>query len=260
MSSLAAARAINSNVKLETPPVAIFVGGTSGIGQFMAQRMAHYIKGPAHIIISGRNAESAEKFIDSMKKENGEKTFEFVRCDVSSMKKIREFAVEVSKKVEKVNYLVVSSGCPSFEGRNETEEGIDMKLATHFYGRFLAIYKLLPLLNKAAENNEDTRVMTIFEAGGSKSFHPEDLELKHCYSLSAAADAGTLYNDLMVDKFSSMNPNIGFMHIFPGIVKTDAIQKFPWYARALAHMYTPFATSSDDCADYMLKGCSLIHI
>lgn len=161
MPSLTAARSIVSNVKFEKTPVAIFVGGTAGIGQHMAQRMAQLVKGPAHFIISGRNAESAEKVIEAMKKEDNEKTYEFIRADISTMKKVKEFTEEVAKKVEKVNYLVITSGFLSFAGRTETEDGIDVKLATHFYGRFLTIYKLLPLLNKAANNGEEARVMTV---------------------------------------------------------------------------------------------------
>eukprot|EP01118_Nematostelium_gracile_P008215 TRINITY_DN271_c0_g1_i1.p1 TRINITY_DN271_c0_g1~~TRINITY_DN271_c0_g1_i1.p1 ORF type:complete len:330 (+),score=83.83 TRINITY_DN271_c0_g1_i1:63-1052(+) len=254
MPSLSAARSFISSVKFENNPVAIFVGGTSGIGQHMAQRMVQLIRGPAHIIISGRNAESAEKVIEFMKKEDSEKTYEFIPCDVSKMKKVREFTDDIAKKVDKVNYLVITSGFLSFDGRTETEDGIDVKLATHFYGRFLTTYRMIPLLQKAADNGEDARVLSVLDAGGSFGFHKDDLDLKHNYGLKAAADAATLYNDLVADKFSTLHPKISFNHAGPGFVSTNIGRGLPWYARIPATLLLPFSTSADDSADYLLSG------
>ncbi|KAJ6467045.1 hypothetical protein DFH09DRAFT_929905, partial [Mycena vulgaris] len=40
-------------------PVAIFVGGKSGIGQGMAEAFARHTKGNAHIVLVGRNRAAA---------------------------------------------------------------------------------------------------------------------------------------------------------------------------------------------------------
>ena len=55
MPSLAAARAANAAFSPSYFPVAIFVGGTSGIGEATARAFARYTKGNAHIILVGRN-------------------------------------------------------------------------------------------------------------------------------------------------------------------------------------------------------------
>jgi hypothetical protein len=37
--------------------------------------------------------------------------------------------------VDKINYIVMSPGILSFKGADDTEEGIDRKLALHYYAR-----------------------------------------------------------------------------------------------------------------------------
>ena len=51
MPSLSAARSSNELYSPGYPPVAVFVGGTSGIGQAMAEGFARYTKGNARIIL-----------------------------------------------------------------------------------------------------------------------------------------------------------------------------------------------------------------
>lgn len=92
-------------------------------------------------------------------------------------------------------------------------------------------------------------------AGISGNFYKDDLDLKNSYGLKAAADTATLYNDLVVDKFSALNPKIAFSHAFPGAVDTNIVDNLPWYARFPAKIFMPIiATSADDCADYLLSG------
>lgn len=89
MPTLAAAKAANAAVAFTASPaaqvpVALFVGGTSGIGQGAAEAFARYTKGNAHIIISGRNEEAAQAIIDSFPKHPSSK-YEFLPCDVSRL-------------------------------------------------------------------------------------------------------------------------------------------------------------------------------
>ena len=46
-------------------PVAVFVGGTAGIGAGMAKAFAMHRNGDAHIVIVGRNRQAAEELISS---------------------------------------------------------------------------------------------------------------------------------------------------------------------------------------------------
>jgi NADP-dependent 3-hydroxy acid dehydrogenase YdfG len=66
MASLAAVTNFASAAKY-TKPVAVFVGGTSGIGQGMAEAFNRHTKGNAHIVLVGRNRDAAESIISKMK-------------------------------------------------------------------------------------------------------------------------------------------------------------------------------------------------
>jgi NAD(P)-dependent dehydrogenase (short-subunit alcohol dehydrogenase family) len=188
---------------LKGTPVAVFVGGTAGIGQGLAEAFARWRNGNAHIVIVGRNEAAAKEIIERFPKPTTTSswTHEFVQCDVTLMKNVQSASEQILAKHPKINYLVMSPGFFAASGRDETSEGIDKKLAAHYYARWKFIDELLPALKKAKDDGEDVRVLSVFSAGegGNSKMDPNDLGLKKRYSLKAAADSATTYNDLMIE-------------------------------------------------------------
>ncbi|KAJ7862065.1 hypothetical protein B0H13DRAFT_2567564 [Mycena leptocephala] len=90
MPSLSAAKVFNAKFSPAYLPVAVFFGGTSGIGRGIVEAFARYTKGNAHIVIVGRNETAAESIIATLPKpltKTGWK-HEFVACEASLMKNI----------------------------------------------------------------------------------------------------------------------------------------------------------------------------
>ena len=114
------------------------------------------------------------------------------------MKNAKTFASTFRQSNPELHGLVISSGLLSMAGRTETEEGIDRKLAVHYYGRAKLILELLPLLEETAKKGEDVRVMTVLAAGKGGKVNWDDKDLKTTYGLKAAADHATTFNDLLV--------------------------------------------------------------
>jgi len=94
MPSLAAIRADNAALSPSYLPVALFVGGTSGIGQATAQAFAHHTKGEAHIIICGRNRAAADSIIASFPK-SPKSRYEFVQCDATLLKNVASMTTKL---------------------------------------------------------------------------------------------------------------------------------------------------------------------
>ncbi|KAI5826644.1 NAD(P)-binding protein [Schizophyllum commune Tattone D] len=256
MPSLAAARTANAAFKFTANPVnAVFVGGTSGIGHGMASALARATKGNARIVIVGRNQAAAKELIASFPSPANTLS-SFVPCDVTLMRNVHAAAKDIQLQLPTINYLVISAGFFSLNGRTETEEGIDRKLAAHYYARWTFINDLLPQVKAAQEKGEEAKVMSVFSAGHGGPIDVDDLGLKRTYSLKNAADQGTTYNDLALEEFASRNPTISFSHIYPGGVRTGIIKNSNSYLiKAASYALYPLAylasVPEEVCADYM---------
>ncbi|KAJ6506156.1 NAD(P)-binding protein [Mycena vitilis] len=226
MPSLSVVRAFNASFFPSYTPVAIFVGGTSGIGRGMAEAFAQHTKGNAHIVVVGRNRAAAEAIIATFPKATapGAK-HEFVQCDITLMSNVRRVAGEISARIPRINFLALTPGVMTTSGRNESEEGIDRKLAVHYYGRWRFIRDLMPALEAAHAAGEDAKVISVLSAahGGGK-IDLEDLGLKKNYSLGNAAASATTYNDLMINDFAARHSGLTFIHSYPGGVRTNLLK------------------------------------
>ncbi|KAI0692019.1 hypothetical protein C8T65DRAFT_762537, partial [Cerioporus squamosus] len=117
----------------------------------------------------------------------------------------------------------LSPGFASFKGRDETPEGIDRRLALHYYSRWKFIYDLLPLLRKAKDAGEDAKVMLVLSAGIGMSVDVHNLGLKKKYLLGNPPVASSSYTDLAMQSFAEQHPDIAFIHSNPGAVRTQLL-------------------------------------
>jgi len=253
MVSISSIRSANATFTAPYRPVALFVGGTSGVGRGTAEAFAHATKGNAHILICGRSRESAESVIASFP-QTPNSQYEFVECDVSLMKNVVATTNAIKARVDTLNYLVVSQGILTMQGFTPTAEGIDVKLALHFYSRWKFIDELMPLLQKAKEQGQEARAMTVLDSTRGAPLDADNIGLKKKYSLGLAAGQGITYNNLMVEEYSKRYPQISFSHIYPGFVNTDIGRNLHWALKPAASLLGKVAaTSLEDCGEYLLS-------
>ncbi|KAF8895815.1 hypothetical protein CPB85DRAFT_1479856 [Mucidula mucida] len=211
----------------------------------MAEAFAQHTDGAANIIIVGRNESVAKEIIASFPKpSNATVVHEFVKCDATSMKEIGAAAEAIRSKVPKVDYLVLSPGYLALEGRVETEEGIDRKMAVNYYGRW---------------KFEGAKVLSVLGAGVGAEIDVEDLAMKKNYSVARVGVVTPTYNDLMNESFAALHPKHSFVQSTPGFVRTNAFKTSPtailrWTGPLVLGLAYPWTVSGADSGEYMWHG------
>eukprot|EP00981_Chlorochromonas_danica_P001311 scaffold281_cov282-Ochromonas_danica.AAC.11 len=224
---------------------AVIVGGTSGVGEGIARRLA---KAQVSITIVGRNTVRGQAIVKELG-ELGGSQHDFFRCDAFLMKNVSKVSQELRTKYGKVDYLVLTQGMATIQGRTETSEGLDQKLALHVYSRFLFIRELLPLLRGGLGGG---KVMSVLSGGIHEEYKQfeEDFDLLHNYSRENVANAAGFYNDLVLYGLSRqvVNKNIMFFHAAPGIVNSRYGREMPFYMRPFIHGHRAIiGRSIDEC-------------
>lgn len=225
---------------------AIVVGGTSGIGFGMACRVAAELK-PATVIISGRTRPQNIPHAN----------MEFRRLDALSMCSIKQYTDKIKSELDgKLDYLIMTQGIMTIAGRTETPEGIDRKMALHYYGKQLLIRELMPALK------EDAKVIVVLDGifGNAAKLDWKDLDLKRTYSIGNSAQHCMVMNDAMIQFYAAEQKRQGtgarhFVHAFPGAVKSNLARELPWYLSPLLGVAGSLVgVSVDTCAERLLSG------
>ncbi|KAF2965220.1 hypothetical protein GQX73_g8356 [Xylaria multiplex] len=93
--------------------VAVFVGGTSGVGEYTLKAFARYARAPKAIII-GRSQEAADRILNECRQLKPDGHFEFIRADVSLLKNVDDVCRQIKEKVSVINILFESQGSLAF--------------------------------------------------------------------------------------------------------------------------------------------------
>ena len=250
MSSLSSVRTANAAAGKFPGRRAVVVGGTSGIGCAIALRLA---QADFCVTVVGRNAAVGAEVVAEMRAAGG-RDHEFVACDSQLIANAYTFGNTYASKHDSLDVLVMTQGIATMQGRTETSEGLDQKLALHYYSRMAFVDALLPLLRRSTS----PRVLTVLSAGVHNPYarYSSDPDLKQ-YSLAEAANSAGFYNDIAMDSLSRQpeNSNIVFVHAAPGFVNTNWGKELNAVLRAFVRFIQPLGRRPRDCAEFM---CSVL--
>ncbi|EMC93945.1 hypothetical protein BAUCODRAFT_150179 [Baudoinia panamericana UAMH 10762] len=199
--------------------VAIFVGGTGGIGESTAKEFFRHTVRPVAYII-GRSEEKGNNICEELREINADGKAIFLQKDVSLIRNVDEVSEELKRRERRIHCLFLTAGYMSLSGRNETEEGIDRKMSVNYYSRIRWMMNLMPALEEASRRNELARVITVLAAGSEGDIRLDDLELKHNFTLHACLAHSVVMTDFMIEELARRHPGVAFSHSYPGTVKT----------------------------------------
>ena len=111
MVALEAIRSSNARIKLTLPPglVAVFVGGTNGVGETTVKQFAHYAPNP-QVYIIGRSQECGDRIVSECQAINSSGTFIFLQRETSLLRNVDALCTELKSKESVINILFLTIG------------------------------------------------------------------------------------------------------------------------------------------------------
>ncbi|KAI9790326.1 MAG: hypothetical protein M1835_001049 [Candelina submexicana] len=266
-------RSCNADLVKTQPLVAVFVGGTSGIGEFAIRSLAavHGKQGKGlRLYIVGRNSSAAEKTISECKGVCPQGDFRFVKAKdlalLNDVDRVCDEIIRIEKDIEanggfaRVDLLVTSQHYfpLTFEPRSDTPEGLDTSISLLYYSRMRFVIKLLPLL---LASKLPAHIVSIFAAGKESNTFPEDLSLrdpKHYGAANARSHVVHMTTFFMENLAKQYRGRLSLTHAFPGLVITEAFNdaRLPAWFRIVWRIASPiarlFALSGEEIGERIL--------
>jgi NAD(P)-dependent dehydrogenase (short-subunit alcohol dehydrogenase family) len=111
MVSLIDVQSSNFRTTSTLPPglVAVFVGGTSGIGETTLKQFAKHTRRP-RIYFVGRSQEAGDRIAAECKALNSERQYIFIKGDTSLIRTVDDICRDIKSKEKSVNLLFLSMG------------------------------------------------------------------------------------------------------------------------------------------------------
>lgn len=207
------------------PRVAVFVGGTSGIGKLTLEALVA-TGASVRIYLVGRKGseERMSALIQKLSSINPRAEVIWTEGEVSLLAETKRVCEVIKAKESRVDLLFLTTGYGSFGAREETLEGLEITQSLEYYTRMLFVQHLLPVLAKS----EAPRVVTVLFGGmESKSLDLDDLDLKKSgnFSIMKLQPHYAGMTTMFLDKLADENENITFIHSWPGWVNTGNIKR-----------------------------------
>jgi NAD(P)-dependent dehydrogenase (short-subunit alcohol dehydrogenase family) len=111
MVALPEVQSSNSRIASALPPglVAVFVGGTNGIGETTLKQFAKHARKP-RVYFIGRSQEAGDRIAAECKALNSDGEYIFVKADTSLIRNVDDVCRDIKAKEKSVNLLFLSTG------------------------------------------------------------------------------------------------------------------------------------------------------
>ncbi|KAF2495306.1 NAD(P)-binding protein [Lophium mytilinum] len=201
--------------------VAVFVGATSGIGEYSLKAFTKHALTP-RVYIIGRSQASGDRLTAECAQLNPGGSFHFIQAEVSLISAVDAACEELRRREKHLNILFNSAG--SFVSA-DTTDGLPQAIALGYYTRTRFILNLLPLL-RAPSPSSLRRCVSTFCAGKEGPVVVSDFPGRKPPSIMAARGHAASMVSLSLAQIAREAPDVTFIHNFPGFVQTGIIDDF----------------------------------
>lgn len=246
---LTAYRVLIRGAPLELPPpgslkgrVCIITGCNTGIGYHTAEALARC---GATVVFACRSEARARAAIERLLTSSQDagvtkEQLRFFLLDVASIASVRRFAESIQSAELKVHTLILNAGV-MLTGRNVSEDGFEMTMASNHLGHFLLARLLLPNLLASEAGGEAPRIVLVgsnlcylhdafdfSEVVAVKSDAERESFLRRPYSIWRAYGQSKLANLLFTAELDrrlrKQGSRISVNCVHPGEVLTDVMR------------------------------------
>ena len=129
--------------------VAIVTGANSGLGLDTARALAEH---GAYVVMACRNAQKAEKALESIMAKAPEAKVEIRILDLSDLASVKEFAESFKRNFERLDLLVNNAGVMALP-YTKTKDGFEMQIGVNHLGHFALTGQLMELLDSTSRSS-----------------------------------------------------------------------------------------------------------
>jgi hypothetical protein len=226
-----------SNTHLPSHLTAVFVGGTSGIGEYTLKAFAKHCANPRAYFI-GRSQTRADRISRELKTINPNGTYTFISADASLLANIDKICADLVAAEPHINLLFITSG--TLQTGIETSENLNLLPAMNMHTRTRWMINLLPLIRRAPELR---RIVTVFAGTKEGAIFQDDMQLRNMGLRDVVKGRGHMTSiiTLTLEELARRAPEVSFIHNFPGSVRGNLKTSFA-VVNAIFSILRPFGS------------------
>ena len=99
------------------------------------------------MIITGRDAQKAREFINSLSRDQGR--MQFIECDFSDLQNVKKLSKEINSSCDKVDILINNAGLCKMKF-SQNPQGLEQTMAINHLAHFMLTSDMMELLSKSS--------------------------------------------------------------------------------------------------------------
>ena len=192
----------------------IITGATDGIGLAAAKVIAskNY-----RIGLVGRNPEKGKIAIETIQSLTGNENLDFLQCDLSSVKNIKQLSDEIKSRYSKIDVLLNNAGGAN-KTKQITSEGLEKTFATNQMNYFVLSTELIDIIS---ESNDGRIINVASNAHIGAEVDYENINSEKNFSAWSSYCVSKLMNIMLTYKMAAMQDKVCVNALHPGFVDTN---------------------------------------